>query len=379
MKKHFYLSLVLVLLAIRGFAQPQFSYTQSPAAYNTIPFNNSTNLRQWLYYPSNFPGMPIGQITKIYIKAQTTVSPSFALLTVRMGTTSLNNFTSGPYAGGLTTVYQGSYAATSLAGNWLEIQLQTPFYYDSLSNFIVECSQVGYSPGFNVMQTNSGVPGRSLAGYITSATATMQNVVAQIGFEIQSQTSPLGVKLMDFTASSQKGENILKWTVAEEEDMDKYVIERSSDGISFEEIGYVYADAQWTGENEYAFSDRSVPLSSGSGKLFYRLRMIGIDGEETLSSTVVLHALYQKDIFKLSAFPIPFSQKLTLSINVPTDEHCNIQVRDILGKTLLARTNLLHVGTHNLNLNDLDNINPGIYFITATVSGEQQTIRIIKN
>ena len=88
MKKHFYLILALISTTFYGYAQPQFSYQQTPASYNSIPFNNSMNVRQWLYYPSDFPGMPAGNITKIFLKAQTSNTPSFALLTVKIGTTS---------------------------------------------------------------------------------------------------------------------------------------------------------------------------------------------------------------------------------------------------------------------------------------------------
>ena len=378
MKKNFYFSLILIILAISGYAQPQFAYVQGPAAYNTIPFAHNMNLRQWLYYPSNFSGMPQGYISKLFIKAQTTVTPSFPLLTVRMGTTSLSNFASGPFAGSLTTVYQGAYSATTLPGNWLEITLQTPFYYDSLSNFIVECSQVGYSPGFNVMQTNSGVPGRSLAGYMTSTTGTMQNVVAQIGFEMQAATTPLTVRLKEFSLSSKNNQNFLSWAVSEEKDMLAYEVERSTDGVSYENIGLVYAEAQHSGENEYSFADIAVPSFSVSGNIMYRLRMTDLAGKETFSSTLVSKLLTKSRDVTVAAFPVPFRQNLTLSVSLAEEQHCSLIVRDAFGTLLRHRVEHLSPGTTNLNLSELDHFAPGTYFITVMGSQSQQIARVIK-
>jgi hypothetical protein len=378
MKKNFYFSLILIILTLPGFAQPQFSYTQAPAAYNTIPFSNNMNMRQWLYYPSNFSGMPVGYISKIFIKAQTSVTPSFPLLTVRMGTTTLNNFASGPFAGSLTTVYQGSYSATTLPGNWLEITLQTPFYYDSLSNFIVECSQVGYSPGFNVMQTNSGVPGRSLAGYMTSTTGTMQNVVAQIGFEMQAASTPLAVKLKEFSLSTQNNHNLLSWVVSEEKDMFAYEVERSIDGVSYENIGLVYAEPQQSGENKYTFSDKAIPSVSASGKVMYRLRMTDLSGEETFSSTVVSKLSERVRDFTVNAFPVPFNRNLTLAVTLTEEQDCSVTVRNVMGMLLAHKIEHLYPGTTNLNLREIDHLPPGTYFITSAALGNQKVVRVIK-
>ncbi len=156
----------LFLLLLEANAQaPQYSLVNASPITNTIPFNSATsNQREWIFYPSDFPGAPSGLISTIYIKASAVVSPSFTNLTVMAGPTTLSTFTAGPWiTSGLSTVlFAPTWSGSTIAGNWLPIPLQTPFYYDNTSNFIVLVSQGGYSPGMSIPQGT--VTARSLFG-----------------------------------------------------------------------------------------------------------------------------------------------------------------------------------------------------------------------
>lgn len=164
-------------------AQQYVCTTNTPIA-NTIPFSNSTsNFRQLVYYPSDFPGAPSGSITDIYVKASTAVTPSFANLTVKMGPTTLNTFTS-TYVTGLQTVYTGAYSQASVAGNYVKITLQTPYVYDNTQNLIIEFSQTGQSPGFSVNQGSVGYAGRSVFGGANATSGSVQDRLADLGFDI---------------------------------------------------------------------------------------------------------------------------------------------------------------------------------------------------
>lgn len=182
-------SLLLLLLSILPdiIAQPMYSYTAASPIANTIPFNSGTtqNFRQWIYYPTDFPGAPTsGTITAIFIQASTTASPNFTNLTVKLGQTSANDFTSTTYLTGLTTVYNGSYSGSTVSGNWVMITLTTPYFYNFTQNLVVEVSQTGYSPGFSVNQTNTGTVNRSLFGAATSTSGSFQARLGHFGFNV---------------------------------------------------------------------------------------------------------------------------------------------------------------------------------------------------
>jgi hypothetical protein len=155
---------------------------------NSFPFvepPSGNNKRQWIYHSADFRCTPKGYITSIYLKASTQVNPSFSGFLIRMGTTSLSSFTGTNFASVLDTVLYNSTAnLVSIGENWIRIRLQRPFFYDGVSNFVVEASQQGFSPGFLVMQTTANATGRSMYGNSASASGSVQDRLASFGFEI---------------------------------------------------------------------------------------------------------------------------------------------------------------------------------------------------
>jgi len=170
---------------------PQYTTNFSGLITNTIPFAtaaSSSNKRQWIYYPSNFPGAQPGMITKIYIKASATVNPSFNGFLIRMGTTTLSAFPSSTFVTNLDTVFYAATASfTAVTGNWIPITLQTPFFFDGTSNFVVEASHQGLITGFSVQQTT--LVGRSIFGNSANPSGSLQDRLADFGIDI----TPLGV------------------------------------------------------------------------------------------------------------------------------------------------------------------------------------------
>ncbi len=93
--------------------------------------------------------------------------------------------------------------------------------------------------------------------------------------------APLPVKLGPLTAFEKNNGVQIDWTAYSEENMDKYVVERSADGSRFMAIGEVDA-RNVTTESKYGFFDAN-PLP---GVSFYRLRNVDIDGKNGLSNIV---------------------------------------------------------------------------------------------
>ncbi|HRP88649.1 MAG TPA: PKD domain-containing protein [Edaphocola sp.] len=161
----------------------QYAYQPASTSGNVFPFSSNTNnLRQSLYFPSDFGTLPpMGMITDVYFKASAAVTPNFTNLTIKMGHTSLTSMATGPLVGGLQTVYNGAYSQASVAGNYIKVTLQTPFLYLG-QNLIVEASQTGYSPGFTWLLGT--VTARSLYGLTGTGTGTVQDRLGDFGFDI---------------------------------------------------------------------------------------------------------------------------------------------------------------------------------------------------
>ena len=92
----------------------------------------------------------------------------------------------------------------------------------------------------------------------------------------------LPLDLLDFRASCRGSHTVdLHWTTAREEDMDRFVVQRSRTGnTAWEEIASIPV-RNVIAESNYSFADEAAQPSG-----FYRLRMEGLDGTITYSDIV---------------------------------------------------------------------------------------------
>ncbi|MBL0127502.1 MAG: FG-GAP repeat protein [Flavobacteriales bacterium] len=94
----------------------------------------------------------------------------------------------------------------------------------------------------------------------------------------------LPVELLSFTGEAERAGNRLKWTTASEAGSDRFILERSSDGLHFEDIGELAAAGNSRVPIDYEWLDDHP----SPGTVYYRLRMRDLSGDEELSDLVVI-------------------------------------------------------------------------------------------
>src|SRR5690554_6708572 len=122
-------------------AQPLFESLPPTGSNNSFPLNStSSNRVQWLYLPSEFtPTLPTGNylITKIYLMTTSTSASTFTDLSVSIGTTT-QTATTATWVSGLQQCYFATSATfPAPVGGWMEIDLQTPYIWDTSQNLII--------------------------------------------------------------------------------------------------------------------------------------------------------------------------------------------------------------------------------------------------
>src|SRR5437763_15467435 len=81
------------------------------------------------------------------------------------------------------------------------------------------------------------------------------------------ESSAQPFKLFDFNAFFDKKNVNLSWSKVNEENIDQFIVERSSDGKTYEKIAVVFADEH---NQVNSFNYKDVNVISPSGILFYR-------------------------------------------------------------------------------------------------------------
>lgn len=107
-----------------------------------------------------------------------------------------------------------------------------------------------------------------------SDVAILDNLIIKnpLGFSI------LPVELLSFDAVKAGTANSLTWKTTHEINVSNFTIERSTDGVSYETIGMVAAQQNYSATNDYSFTD-GAPVAVN----FYRLKMTDLDGSFTYS------------------------------------------------------------------------------------------------
>jgi uncharacterized repeat protein (TIGR03803 family) len=121
-------------------------------------------------------------------------------------------------------------------------------------------------------------------------------------------SSPLPVQWVDFTARKKEQAVLLEWQTAQEQNADKFIIERSHTSSAFQPIGIVTATGNTATGARYSFTDQD-PLN---GDNYYRLKQTDKDGKFTYSKVVRIN--FERPV-RFTISPNPAQDNLTVKLS----------------------------------------------------------------
>lgn len=191
-------------------------------------------------------------------------------------------------------------------------------------------------------QRHNGVAGwvQAPAGTCnTSAnTVTITGVNAyNVAWVLVEKDQPLPIELLAFEAVLNTAKKTdITWTVASEDDVLYYDVERSRDNYDFSFLEKVIAKGNAKSITDYATIDAAPYL----GFTYYRLKIYKTDGSVKYSNVRVVN-LVANAIMAINLFPNPASDNTTLQITVLKEDMITkdfrIEFVDMLGKIVAAQ------------------------------------------
>lgn len=204
---------------------------------------------------------------------------------------------------------------------------------------------------------------------VTSSTANSNTIT----IDAVSMTT-LPVELLYFKGSSASGTNLLQWATASEINTDKFVVERSTDGARFAEIGMIKAKGESNTTITYQFQD------TRSASAYYRLRILDKDGSFKFSKVIYLGGNREASL-TLWPNPATVGQEVQLVCSGRNTKQEIVQVIDAFGKVILKKTIAVKGGKLETGI-PAQYLVPGLYIVTITdeTTGNvrQQKLMIIK-
>ncbi len=198
---------------------------------------------------------------------------------------------------------------------------------------------------------------------------TGMSAYGQFGVGGNSSVNPLPVVTLYFNCRNIHGDVQLNWATASETNNKGFMIERSMDGMNFEDLVFVNGKGRSTGITQYSKLDESAFARTGNSILYYRLRQEDFGGNTALSNILTV---YQNDVLgdEVSVYPNPFNNKLFVEVN--SNETLDIKIFDIQGK-LVGRQQINKMGLNEINLSS--DLKAGIYFMQLN---GKQAVKLIK-
>jgi trimeric autotransporter adhesin len=182
----------------------------------------------------------------------------------------------------------------------------------------------------------------------------------------------LPLDLVYFKGSLQNNATQLQWETINESSTSHFIVERSLDGQTFNGIGNVKAN-NTASSNKYDYSDNDVN-TLGASVLYYRLKMVDIDGQFKYSNVVTI---YLADITTLSLTPNPTAGETKLMINAANEGSVSWKLRDNSGRVVMHNTIHLRRGANNVTLN-VGGLAGGLYFLHVSGMGINQNLKLQK-
>ncbi|MEO8085354.1 MAG: LamG-like jellyroll fold domain-containing protein [Bacteroidota bacterium] len=295
------------------------------------------------------------------------------------------------YSGSIINTIMSDFQGWTNGGNgWLRIMKFSPstntinvktynpwlnqWKTDAASQFTLNYNMQPVS-NFTLIGTNTGVTSGTTSSlpYGSMAPNTCYQWYVVVSDGNSTTTSPiwtfttgsatLPVNLLEFTAQLNQEEVETRWTTSSEINNDYFTIEKSNDGIQFEELSRVKGAGNSTTNRSY----EAVDHSPYNGLSYYRLKQTDFDGTEKYSAMVPVK--YNHGKISVTIFPNPTasgSATILLSGSVYDSE---IIIRNVTGEKVYEQR--MHSNENSIPVS-LNHFAKGVYIVNVK-TGDSET------
>ena len=182
------------------------------------------------------------------------------------------------------------------------------------------------------------------------------------------------VELVSFSANFVDGSVMLNWKTATETNNLGFAIQRSLDGESFIDIGFVNGNGTTTEAKSYSFIDTDLGIATN---LYYRLRQIDYNGTVDYSSVINVEV---KELISFSLaqnYPNPFNPTTTIGYVLQEKSNTKLTVFNSLGEEVAVLVNEEQdKGYHKIEF-DGSKLSSGVYLFKIVANSFVSTKKMM--
>jgi hypothetical protein len=180
-------------------------------------------------------------------------------------------------------------------------------------------------------------------------------------------TAPLPVSFTSISANrNSENKIVVNWKTENEVNVNRYELERSANGRSFDKINTKVSSDNNGSNASYTHLDEA-PLQ---GANFYRVKAIGENGQVQYSAIVKVLGVNATPA--ISVYPNPVKDMLTINTNNELEDY-NWIIYNVNGQ--IMKSGIGVTGVFGINTSELVN---GFYFIVLKTNKNNQVVRFVK-
>lgn len=179
--------------------------------------------------------------------------------------------------------------------------------------------------------------------------------------------------LKKFTGLEKNSKVELQWQLETDHQLSKVVVEKGSSLSQFNAIGEVSMDKAGNKTNFNYIDNAGV-----NAVAYYRLKMIGIDGQHTYSNILTFRSA-NESAQKFKVYPSVVNSSVAVSVRSEKEVAATFQVVDYAGRVVKQQVITVQEGNNNVVVNGLAEINTGNYVVSLkTADNQVHTQKIFK-
>jgi hypothetical protein len=167
--------------------------------------------------------------------------------------------------------------------------------------------------------------------------------------------------------------NSLKWASIWEINVEQFIIEKSTDGTSFEEIGTLAAAGFSNVDKSYHFLD----VNQTEDLSFYRLKEISAGGKYSYSHVTMVERQLKNDLLLLSMSNLNVSKTFTAKFDAVADLTVTVTLKNFSGQTIDKFEKTMKNGINDIAI-EMEQRKPGFYFLSVENGDEKEKFTLQK-
>ena len=233
------------------------------------------------------------------------------------------------------------------------------------------------SAALNAASTSGGgAPGTTTGSINYGATAGAGGLVQVITISTTPafpvNCSVLTANILSASVSSKNNNNLVSFTLSDDEKVQQCNIERSTGGIEYVTIATILPLPTSNNNKLYHYTDADVRLNEPL--LHYRIKLIQLNGNVVYSRVMQVKSTMQMTGPAIT--PNPVTDNATLYFIADNAAAITVQIVDLKGKPVWKKQYTANTGMNKLPLNNLQAVPDGVYVVHVSNAKQVQTVKM---